>query len=357
MRKILALRLFLLLPLIHLLALAQGLTPRPLALDASPDPLPPPLAAQAIDSVPAPAAMPAAPVASPAFADQVMELVNEARWTNGELPPLKRDASLDQAALTHSQNMAARDFFAHCDPDTLTWPGDRMSDAGYSWNGAAENIAAGYSSAAAVMAGWMASSGHRANILSTSYRELGIGYEYQGSDLANVREDEDNDCTPDLFNQGPYGHYWTQNFGRRNAVYPVVIEREAFETTDRNVNLYVYGPATAAEMRFRDQGGSWSAWIPFQHAAAWTLAAGDGFKVVESEIRTGGGGTVYSASDGIWLAEAGGDTPTPLPTSSATQPPGLTPSVTSLPSPTPMPSGTPAPAPVGFYGYLAIVRR
>jgi hypothetical protein len=39
--------------------------------------------------------------------------------------------------------------------------------------------------------------------------------------------DLDSDRVADSFNNGPYFHYWTQNFGRRNNVYPMVINREA----------------------------------------------------------------------------------------------------------------------------------
>ena len=160
-------------------------------------------------------------------AEEVVELVNQERWTNGQLPPLKQNDLLDASAQTHSGDMAARDFFAHCDLDTGTLPWDRMTAAGYAWNSAGENIAAGYGSPSAVMAGWMASSGHRANILSTSYREIGVGYEYQTTDQADIRYDSDGDCAADSYNHGPFYRYWTQNFGRRSNVYPVIIAREA----------------------------------------------------------------------------------------------------------------------------------
>src|SRR5262245_9042113 len=97
-----------------------------------------------------------AALAAPTFEDQVMEQVNVERWNNGNLPPLKRNAALDLSSETHSDNMASRNFFAHCDPDNSSLPWDRMTTAGYTgWNSAGENIAAGYSSPAAVMAGWM----------------------------------------------------------------------------------------------------------------------------------------------------------------------------------------------------------
>jgi uncharacterized protein YkwD len=258
-----------------------------------------------IGSAPPPISQPGTPgqatteIGGPSIEEQVVILVNQARWNNGQLPPLKHRDLLDNSSELHSSNMAVRNFFAHCDPDTLSQPWDRMASAGYSWNYAAENIAAGYNSPTAVMAGWMASSGHRANILSTGSRELGVGYYYQASDLANVRQDANGDCVPDSNNNGPYYHYWTQNFGRIDSVYPVVINREAYETSSRNVNLYVYGAGWAQEMRFSNSGGSWSAWEPYQANKAWTLAAGTGPKTVLAEIRQGG--TVRSASDTIWL--------------------------------------------------------
>ncbi|MCA9968902.1 MAG: hypothetical protein KC425_01740, partial [Anaerolineales bacterium] len=242
-------------------------------------------------------------VSAGTFGEQVVELVNAARWDNGQLPPLKGETLLHAAAQGHSDNMAGRDFFAHCDLDTKTSPGERMTAAGYSgWNYAGENIAAGYSTPVDVMNGWMNSSGHRANILSLNYREIGVGYTYQGSDQANVRYDSNGDCNADGTYTYAFYRYWTQNFGRRGAVYPVIINREAVETDSRSVALYVYGQGWATEMRFRNEGGSWSAWRPYAPDAAWTLSSGNGLKTVQAEIRDGGG-SVRGASDTILLDE------------------------------------------------------
>ncbi len=233
------------------------------------------------------------------FEDQVMEIVNQERWNNGQLAPLRRCGLLDNSTGLQSENMSAREFFAHCDPDTKTLPWNRMNAAGYMYNSAAENIAAGQTTPSSVMAAWMGSSGHRANILSTSYRELGIGYVYQSGDLANIRSDANGDCTSDTFNGGPYRHYWTQNFGRRNFVYPVVINREAYESSSRDVSLYIYGIGFAVDMRIRNDAGTWSEWMPYVTDTSWTLSAINGVRTVEVEIRNGT--TVFSASDTILL--------------------------------------------------------
>lgn len=237
---------------------------------------------------------------SPTFEEAVVELVNQERWANGQLPPLKHDGLLDAASEGHSANMAVRDFFAHCDVDTKSSPGMRMTAAGYAWNSLGENIAAGYSSPAAVMNGWMGSPGHRSNILSTSRYEIGVGYVLQSGDTGNVRQDQNGDCNADLTGSGPYFRYWTQNFGRRAGVYPVVINREAFMTTERNVSLYVYGTGWAVDMRIRNEVGPWSAWQPFSSDAAWTLSSGSAVKTVTVEIRNGVL-SVLSQSDTIML--------------------------------------------------------
>jgi uncharacterized protein YkwD len=238
--------------------------------------------------------------AGPSFEEQVVELVNQERWTNGALPPLKKNALLDNSSETHSSNMATRNFFAHCDVDTGTLPWDRMEAAGYvNWTNAAENIAAGSPTPTAVMSVWMGSSGHRGNILSTNTREIGVGYVNDPTDTANVRRDDNIDCIADSFGNGPYLRYWTQNFGRRSDVYPVVINREGYETSSPNVSLYVYGPASAQEMRFKNETGVFSAWEPYNPNKAWTLSSGAGLKEVFADVR-GPSGT-FGASDTIRL--------------------------------------------------------
>jgi uncharacterized protein YkwD len=208
----------------------------------------------------------------------VVRLVNQERANNGNLPPLKRDGALDAAAYGHSQDMGLNDFFSHTGSDGSS-PWDRMEAVGYDSSYAGENIAGGYSSPQRVMQGWMESSGHRANILNSNYREIGVGYYY------------DSDGSG-------FGHYWTQNFGRRSAVYPLVINREAYSTTHSTVELYVYGPGDAQQMRFKNDEGDWSPWQPYATDTVWALAEGDsGSRTVYAQVS--GGGETYQAQDDI----------------------------------------------------------
>ncbi|WP_228977019.1 sigma-70 family RNA polymerase sigma factor [Streptomyces sp. DH12] len=105
--------------------------------------------------------------------DRVTALVNAERARAG-CGPVSRNGLLDTAALRHSEDMDARDYFDHSSPDG-TDPGDRITAAGYRWSTYGENIARGQQSPEAVMESWMNSPGHRANILNCSFKELGVG--------------------------------------------------------------------------------------------------------------------------------------------------------------------------------------
>ncbi|HTN23971.1 MAG TPA: CAP domain-containing protein [Solirubrobacteraceae bacterium] len=115
----------------------------------------------------------AAPTAgnSAAVSDAIFCLTNQIRASYG-LPAFHRDTRLDTAARLHSEDMAARNYFAHTNPEGLD-PSARAALQGYTY-GVGENIAAGYRDARAVMIGWMASKGHCGNILSTA-RDIGVG--------------------------------------------------------------------------------------------------------------------------------------------------------------------------------------
>ncbi|GAA0474306.1 sigma-70 family RNA polymerase sigma factor [Streptomyces sp. NPDC046215] len=107
------------------------------------------------------------------IAQQVVSLVNDERAKAG-CSPLRSNPQLTTAAQRHSDDMAARDYMDHNNPDGLG-PGERITNAGYRWSTYGENVAAGQSGPAAVMNSWMNSSGHRKNILNCSFKEIGVG--------------------------------------------------------------------------------------------------------------------------------------------------------------------------------------
>jgi uncharacterized protein YkwD len=118
---------------------------------------------------------------------EVLKLVNEERAKVG-CSALAANSSLTDLAESFSNDMAARGFFDHTDPDGAT-PWDRAAKAGITDLGG-ENIARGQADAAAVMQAWMNSPDHRANILNCDYKTLGVGVHF-----------------------GPGGPWWTQDFG------------------------------------------------------------------------------------------------------------------------------------------------
>jgi uncharacterized protein YkwD len=128
--------------------------------------------------VPVASVAPVAPVAPavPAPAnggaeDQILALVNAERAAAG-CGAVSADPGLTAVARAHSEDMRDRDYFDHVNPEGLS-PFDRAERAGMSAR--AENIAYGQPDPADVMADWMASSGHRANILNCDLTRLGVG--------------------------------------------------------------------------------------------------------------------------------------------------------------------------------------
>ncbi|MEV5429417.1 CAP domain-containing protein [Streptomyces sp. NPDC052701] len=118
---------------------------------------------------------------------EVLRLVNEERAKVG-CSPVAASSALTGLAQDFSEDMAARGFFDHTDPDGAT-PWDRAEKAGITGLGG-ENIARGQADAQAVMDAWMNSPGHRANILNCDFKTLGVGVHF-----------------------GSGGPWWTQNFG------------------------------------------------------------------------------------------------------------------------------------------------
>lgn len=247
-------------------------------------------------------------------AEQVAERTNIARWEEDahppagpdRLPPLKLVDILTAPAQLHSNNMAVRNFFMHCDPDTRTTPFDRMEAAGYDYTGAAENIAAGRPTANQTVEQWLASPGHFANIMRPEMRELGVGHAFQSPDQNNVRTGgTQNDCFAVTASNGfGYQHYWTQKFGVRSGEYPLVIAREAYEANDCLIDVYVYGSGFATQMRFSNDGNTWSAWEPYSPDTLRPLEGIAGERVtLHSQIRNAQG-SVRSAQDAIVLGEA-----------------------------------------------------
>ncbi|MFD8418109.1 sigma-70 family RNA polymerase sigma factor [Streptomyces sp. NPDC059668] len=136
------------------------------------------------------ASAPKAAAAPTTTVGQVVALVNKERATAG-CGPLTEDAQLEKAAQAHSEDMDARNFFEHTNPDGAD-PGQRITAAGYRWSTYGENIAQGQQTPEAVMESWMNSPGHRANILNCSFKNIGVGV-----------------------HNGSGGPWWTQDFGAK----------------------------------------------------------------------------------------------------------------------------------------------
>jgi uncharacterized protein YkwD len=133
---------------------------------------------------------------------EVLRLTNLARATARDCgtthfaaaPALTWNGVLGAAALAHSKDMIAADYFAH---ETVTTPlsisfSNRITRDGYQWSSIGENIAGGQQTPADVVKAWLSSPGHCQNLMSTSFTEIGVG----------------------KATGGKFGIYWVQDFGK-----------------------------------------------------------------------------------------------------------------------------------------------
>lgn len=108
------------------------------------------------------------------YEQKVVELVNVERQKAG-LPALTMDSAISNVARTKSKDMATNNYFAHQSP-TYGSAGDMLKQFGIKWSAWGENIAAGQTTPEIVVNAWMNSEGHRANILSSNFSKIGVGY-------------------------------------------------------------------------------------------------------------------------------------------------------------------------------------
>jgi uncharacterized protein YkwD len=140
--------------------------------------------------------------ATTAQQQQVLDLINQARskpckcgaTTYPAVPALTLDAQLNSASDKYAVDLATYNYFSHTGRDG-SQPWDRMTREGYTWRAAGENIAAGYTTPSAVVAGWLQSEGHCKNIMSANFKNVGVGYGYNSAST--------------------YKHYWVTDFGTR----------------------------------------------------------------------------------------------------------------------------------------------
>ena len=104
---------------------------------------------------------------------RVVLALNGERQRRG-LPALQVDERLAAAARAHSLAMAEQRFFDHTGPDG-SQPGERILAQGYRWRFCAENLACGHRSAETVVANWMESREHHANVLNAKAVDVGVG--------------------------------------------------------------------------------------------------------------------------------------------------------------------------------------
>jgi hypothetical protein len=204
---------------------------------------------------------------------EAVHLANLERQKHG-LPPLKLAEREDAAARWMAADLARRNVCSHTDSLGRGF-GERARQFGIA-SAAGENCAAGHPDAKSVIAGWMKSPGHRANMLKPESVLVGVGY------AAGT--------------QG-FRHYWTMVLSRADW-FPVVIEREAPSTQRATVELYLFGAGSVRSIRLANDDEPFGPWIPHRRTVEWNLSEGKGLKRVRVEMMDALG-RVFWADDTI----------------------------------------------------------
>ncbi|WP_051329097.1 CAP domain-containing protein [Geminicoccus roseus] len=278
--------------------------------------------------------MPTEPTADEQY---LLELVNVERAKTGA-QPLAFDSALNSAADQHSSWMLATDTFSHTGANGSN-PGDRITAAGYTgWNGWAENVAlqsvrapSGLRDEADRMhEGLMNSPGHRANILNTGLREIGIGLqtgEYRGGDTAML----------------------TEVFGRQGS--QSILTGVAFKDADGD-RFYDPGEGLGSvTVTATGSGGSFTTTTMATGGYQMDLASGTytvtyaGAGVSHSQQVTIGAQNVKLDVTGSSTAPAPTPTPTPAPKPEPIPEPEPVPQPKPEPTPKPEPEPEPKPTP------------
>ena len=141
------------------------------------------------------------------YFSELRTLTNRAR-AEVNAPALQFSLQLGESAQKYAKEMATQDFFGHVGRNGSKFD-ERIRATGYTGGYIGENLAAGYDTPQQVFDNWMDSTGHRNNLLSKAFTEVGFG----------------------LYNQSSssYGVYWAQNFGSGNSQKGIYIPQDCGE--------------------------------------------------------------------------------------------------------------------------------
>ena len=176
---------------------------------------------------------------------KLLETTNNQRNSNGK-SNLSINDKLTAAAQSKANDMAKRNYWSHTTPDGKA-PWVFVTDAGYTYQKAGENLAYGFDNSSDTVAGWMNSKSHRENLLDDAYKEVGFGY----ANVANF-----NKSGPETVVVAMYGEPQT---GSNQAP-------TAAPTNDGPItsNSSHFGePATLAVSRIQSLTGGSTPWISF----------------------------------------------------------------------------------------------
>lgn len=104
----------------------------------------------------------------------LLSATNQQRSANGSAS-LGSNSALNSAAQAKANDMVARNYWSHNTPEGNA-PWTFITNAGYNYSSAGENLAYGFETSSSTVTGWMNSPSHKENLLSTNFTEVGFGF-------------------------------------------------------------------------------------------------------------------------------------------------------------------------------------
>jgi uncharacterized protein YkwD len=214
---------------------------------------------------------------------QIVDFINQQRCLQS-LPPLQKADGLNVIASAYATTRSTADVWntSHTSSDGTDWQ-DRLYTNYSNYFALGENTGATNLSAQGTVIDWMNNPETRANILSTTFVEIGAGYATMAG--------------------GTNQPFWVVDFGANyNNLFPVAINNFATSTDDPIVNLLIYAPSNYHEMCISNENTDCTNWVDFQSSYTWLLAAGqNGLRTVYVQLKDSISGKIIQGSATITL--------------------------------------------------------
>ena len=250
-------------------------------------------------------------------AKKIIALTNELRVSKG-IAPLEENQTLNQVAYAKASDMMFQQYFAHVGPDNKNlrfW----LAEAGYRFRVAGENLALGFNDAQEVVEAWKASPTHYANLVDTSFAQIGVSAvsgPYEGTDTTVVAQyfGTPAPAVTDIVSQATAGSATPTAEEKQKTASPSVKEVKVAAQKASNDNVALSSKSAGSEVKATVQpvplfnADKTSLWLDFPEKSASAIARAEVLLNYEAEqarvIFSNYQMILTKNKDGVWRGQA-----------------------------------------------------